>query len=438
MTPSPFALRAAVLLGALLATGAQAALSLDDATAAALAQAPMLHNQQLALDSARTASTAAATLPDPRLAVGIENLPVAGMGRYSAVADGMSMQRIALMQDVPNATKRAARADGAQAKAAREQALLVVTRLATRRDAQLAWLGVLFAERKLAQLAALERENQLTLSTLDARVANGKAMPADKLMARQEALALADRRDEAARDVAKARATLRRWVGARADEPLADVCPQGWTAPSPPPEGVKPTWGGPAWACEPPLQTLLADEARAAIHRHAELAPFDAMRAMADAEAREMDAEQRGDWAWEVAYQRRGPQYGDMVSFQVSMDLPWQTARRQKPIAEAKRIDAARVEAERQNTLRMHQEELDGWLAEGQALQAQRQRLAGPGTALATERVALALNAYEAGRGDLNSVLAARREAVETQLRLTDLDAQAAALNVRLANLIAE
>jgi hypothetical protein len=189
---------------------------------------------------------------------------------------------------------------------------------------------------------------------------------------------------------------------------------------------------------EPPLQTQPADEARAAIHRHAELAPFDAMRAMADAEAREMNAEQRGDWAWEVAYQRRGPQYGDMVSFQISMDLPWQKERRQKPIADAKRIDAARVEAERQATLRLHQEELDGWLAEGQALQAQRDRLAGPGSTLAAERVALALSGYEAGRGDLASVLAARREAVETQLRLTDLDAQLAALNVRLATLIAE
>lgn len=411
MTPSPFALRAAVLLGSLLAASAHAALSLDDAATEALTQAPALRNQQLALDSARTASTAAATLPDPRLAVGVENLPISGMGRYSAVADGMTMQRIALMQDVPNAAKRAARAEGANAKATREQAMLVVARLATRRDAQLAWLGVHFAERKQAQLAALERENQLTLATLDARVASGKAMPTDKLMARQEALALADRHDEAARDVAKARATLRRWVGERANEPLTGT---------------------------PPLQAQPADEARAAIHRHAELAPFDAMRAMADAEAREMDAEQRGDWAWEVAYQRRGPQYGDMVSFQISMDLPWQKERRQKPIADAKRIDAARVEAERQATLRLHQEELDGWLAEGQALQAQRDRLAGPGSSLAAERVALALSGYEAGRGDLASVLAARREAVETQLRLTDLDAQLAALNVRLATLIAE
>jgi hypothetical protein len=39
-------------------------------------------------------------------------------------------------------------------------------------------------------------------------------------MARQEALALADRGDDLARDVARARAELRRWVGARADDAL--------------------------------------------------------------------------------------------------------------------------------------------------------------------------------------------------------------------------
>jgi outer membrane protein TolC len=52
--------------------------------------------------------------------------------------------------------------------------------------------------------------------------------------------------------------------------------------------------------------------------------------------------------------------------------------------------------------------------------------------------VALALASYQAGRGDLGAVLAARREAVDTKLRLIDLDAQRAALRVRLTTLVAE
>ncbi|MGZ5892109.1 MAG: TolC family protein, partial [Caldimonas sp.] len=60
----------------------------------------------------------------------------------------------------------------------------------------------------------------ILVDTLDARIASGKAMPAERTMARQESLLLADRRDDAQRDVAKARSALRRWPGARGDEPL--------------------------------------------------------------------------------------------------------------------------------------------------------------------------------------------------------------------------
>jgi len=65
-------------------------------------------------------------------------------------------------------------------------------------------------------------------------------------------------------------------------------------------------------------------------------------------------------------------------------------------------------------------------------------RLEGTGMPLASERVALALASYEAGRGDLAAVLGARREAIETRLRLIELDQQRSALNVRLTTLIAE
>ncbi len=229
-------------------------------------------------------------------------------------------------------------------------------------------------------------------------------------MARLEALALADRHDDALRDVERARGSLRRWVGARAGDTL---------------DG------------DPPSFDVVVDQLRADVHRHAEIAPYAAMQAMAQAEVREADAEQRGDWGWEVVYSRR-PQYGDMMSFQLVFDLPWDRARRQQPQLTAKQKDAARIESERADTMRRHGEELDAQLAELKALDAQHARLQRHGIALNTERVALALASYEAGRGDLGAVLVARREAVETRLRLIDLDAQRAALRVRLNTLIAE
>jgi outer membrane protein TolC len=408
----PLRMRAGLALAALyLPALANAGLSLDEATRLAADQAPSLAAQRSALAGAEAGQPAAATLPDPRLSVGIDNLPISGADRFSLTRDFMTMQRIGLMQDIPNRAKRDARAAGAQARVERERALLTVAQLAVQREAALAWLGVHFAEARAARLVALERENRVLIDTLDARIATGKAMPAEMTMARQETLALADRRDDVQRDIARARAALRRWVGTRADDAL---------------EG------------DPPALAVQAQAVRAGLHRHAEIAPYTAMQAMAQAEVGEADAEQRGDWGWEAAYSRRGPQYGDMVSFQFKFDLPWQKGQRQLPQLAAKRREVERIEAERDDTLRRHGEEVEAQLAELQALDAQWARLDGAGQQLAAERVALAMASYQAGRGDLGGVLMARREAVETGLRLIDLDAQRAALRVRLTTLIAE
>jgi outer membrane protein TolC len=389
---------------------AQAGLSFDDAARLAREQAPALLAQQSVLAGARSLQGNVSTLPDPRLIVGVDNLPVTGPDRYSLTRDFMTMQRIGLMQEVPNRAKREAREAGAEARVERERAMLAVVQLAVQRDAALGWLAAHYAERRVAQLAELERENQLLQDTLDARVAAGRAMPAERTMARQEALALADRRDDAQRDVAKARAALRRWVGARADEPL---------------EG------------DAPALAVSAEQVRAGLHRHAEIAPYTAMQAQAQAELREADAEQRGDWGWELVYSRR-PQFSDMVSFQFTFDLPWQREQRQKPQVLARQKDAERIDAEREETMRRHREELEAQLAELQALDNQHARLAGSGLSLAGERVALALASYQAGRGDLGAVLAARREALDTRLRLIDLETQRSALRVRLTTLVAE
>ena len=393
------------------AARATAGLGFDETRQLALAQAPSLLAQQQVLAGAQALAPAASTLPDPRLIVGVDNLPISGADRWSLSRDFMTMQRIGLMQDVPNRAKREARAAGAQARIDRDTALLAVARLMVQREAALAWSSVYYAQRRLTQLDALDAENRLLQDTLGARIAAGRALPAEHTIARQEALALADRRDDALRDVAKARSALARWVGARAEEALAG---------------------------EPPALALPAETVRAGLHRHAEIQPYTAMQALARAEASEADAEQRGDWSWALVYSKRGPQFSDMVSMQLTFDLPWQKSQRQLPQLAAKQQEALRIEAERDDTLRRHRDEVEGQLAELAALDAQRSRLLGSGQPLAAERVALAMASYQAGRADLASVLLARREAVETQLRAINLDALRSALRIRLNTLIAE
>lgn len=387
------------------------ALSYAEALSLAERQNPAVRAQQSSVDAAVAAQGAAGALPDPRLAVGVENLPVSGMDRWSLTRDFMTMQRIALMQEVPNRAKREARVDGSRARAERERAMLIVQRLQLRAALGVAWIGVQSADRRRAVLDELLAENQRLQQTLPARIAAGSAAAGDLLVARQEALALADRADELTRDADKARAALRRLVGPQADEPLVGHVPAPAVAP---------------------------EELRARLHQHAELAAYPAMQAMARAELREAQSESRGDWAWEVAYSRRGPQWGDMVSFQVSFDLPWQKDKRQQPAIAARLREAERVDAEREEAERRHRQALEEELAELQALNRQIARIESSGLQLAKDRLALSMSGYQAGKTDLGTVLAARSQVLEQGMRLIDLQTQRGVLQVRLNSLTEE
>ncbi len=409
------ALLPTALLGSLLATGALAqsppALSYEQALRRATERAPMLAARRAAVDAARQLRTSAAELPDPKVSAGVDGLPISGPMRWQIAAEPMTQRSFAWMQDVPNAAKRAARRQGAEARTEREQALLTMEQLAVQREVAAAWLARWYAERRLALFSGLEDENRLLRDTVNARVAAGSAMPTDATMARQEALMLGDRRDELLREQAQAQATLRRWLGDDAALPLA----------GPPPQ-------------------LAAD--RAALHdgveRHADLRAFEPMQRMSQADIAEAESMKRGDWAWQVMYSRRGSSFGDMVSFQLTFELPIWAAQRQDPQIAARRKDAERIEAEREDMLRRRREEVDMQLAELDELARKAARLRDAAVPLAAERVALALAAYEGNRGDLAGVLAARRERAETGLRALELEARQQALRARLNYLIAE
>jgi outer membrane protein TolC len=389
----------------------QAGLSFKEALEAAVARAPVLTARRAAAEGSAAAQASAGQLPDPRLSLGVDNLPVTGQDAFSLTDDFMTMTKIGWMQEVPNRDKRKARADVASALAEREQALLTAEAQMVKRAAALAWLKRYFAEKRLALFASLEAENRVLQDTVNARIGAGRALSVEATMARQEALQLADRRDELTRERAQAQAALRRWVLELADAPLAG---------DPPPLAIDPA------------------HLRENLERHAELAVFDPMARMAAAEAREAQAGRKGDWGWEVSYAQRGPAFSEMVSFQVSFELPLFASKRRDPQIIAKRKEVDRIAAERQEMLRKHAEEIEAELAEEAQLARQLARLRDTALPLAEERVQLLMGSYRAGRADLGAVLLARRERAETQLKAVELEGALAALRARLAYLIPE
>ena len=399
------------LAGSMFAASRTYALSFAEAREIAEQQSPRVSAQRLQIDAVESAQKAAGTLPDPKLSVGLENLPISGMDRWSLTRESMTGQRLALMQEVPNQAKRAAKVASAQARVERERAALVLQRLQIRQELGLAWIAAQAVEQREQLLTELLAENQRLQDSLPARVAGGSAQAGDLLAAQQEALALSDRRDDLQRDRSKARAMLRRWVGPRADESL-----QGGTGP----------------LIQPVAQL------RAELSSHAELALYPTMQSMARAESHEAQSESRGDWSWEIAYSRRDRRWGDMVSFQVTFDLPWQKDRRQTPMIQAKQRELERLEAEQEDVARRHLQELDDSAAELQALDSQIERLKSTGLQLAQGRAELALGNYRAAKGDLGAVLGARAQVLETRLRLIDLQAQRDGVTTRLNSLIAD
>ena len=399
------------LAGSMFAASRTYALSFAEAREIAEQQSPRVSAQRLQIDAVESAQKAAGTLPDPKLSVGLENLPISGMDRWSLTRESMTGQRLALMQEVPNQAKRAAKVASAQARVERERAALVLQRLQIRQELGLAWIAAQAVEQREQLLTELLAENQRLQDSLPARVAGGSAQAGDLLAAQQEALALSDRRDDLQRDRSKARAMLRRWVGPRADESL-----QGGTGP----------------LIHPVAQL------RAELSSHAELALYPTMQSMARAESHEAQSESRGDWSWEIAYSRRDRRWGDMVSFQVTFDLPWQKDQRQTPMIQAKQRELERLEAEQEDVARRHLQELDDSAAELQALDSQIERLKSTGLQLAQGRAELALGNYRAAKGDLGAVLGARAQVLETRLRLIDLQAQRDGVTTRLNSLIAD
>lgn len=382
-----------------------AALSLQQALQMAQRDAPSLAAITARIDAGRQAARTAGELPDPKLSFGVENFPVGGPDRFSLSRDFMTMKRLAWMQELPNSAKRSARVAVAQARVARAEAEHAVARTIARREVALAWIRRHAVERQLLQLEALERENELFQAVVAAQLLGGKGMPSDALMPRQEAAMLVERRDELGAQRAQAVAQLRRWIGDSALDPL---------------EGAVPSWD------------LEEDGLKTRLHEHPDFLVVDAMSRMVDAEVREAESMKKPDWGVELAYQRRGPGFGDMVSLMVSVDLPLFPKNRQDPQIAAKLAERRGVDAERDAMLREHQQMLSSDLADLQRMTRAAARARGELLTLSEQRVDLALAAYRAGRGVLIDVVATRRERADLLLKTIAMEGDRDAMAARL------
>lgn len=367
--------------------------------------APTLTAQTAKLEAASSAASAAGELPDPKLILGVQNLPTEGSERWSLERDFMTMQVVGLAQEMPNSDKRQARFATAQAAIDSAAAQVRVERLRVRLATAQAWIASYTQQRKLAQFEAFTGENRLFAAAVRAQLAGGRGQASDVLAPQQEAALLDEQRDELLQQSAQARAALKRWIGSEASQAL--------------------TGDFPHWA-------IASGDYSQALRRHPQLTAYGPLTREAEAQVREAQAEKNSDWSWEVDYQKRGRDFGDMVSLQLSFDLPLFPGSRQDPKIAAKRAQVNQLEAEHEALEREHGQQLEEDLAEYQRLERAGSRSQSTLLPLAEEKIRLLRASYSAGKSDLSEVISARRERVEAQLKQLDLQGLRALTAARL------
>ncbi|AVO58750.1 TolC family protein [Pseudomonas chlororaphis] len=396
---------AGLVAGVLVWPSLAGALTLDEALRLAENNAPSLSAQDAKIQAASSAAIPAGELPDPKLLLGVQNYPIGGPDRWRLDQDFMTMQMVGIRQEMPNSDKRKARVEVAAGAVERATAERRVELLNVRQATALAWIGSYSVERKTALLQDFYKENRLLGDTVRAQIAGGRALPADAVTPRQEAAQLAEREDELISQRAQARAALKRWIGTAANDR---------------PEGRLPEWPVDSAGYSHKLQ------------HHPELAAFAPMTREAQARVHEAEADKQSDWSWELDYQRRGREFGDMVSVQFSWDLPLFPGSRQNPRIAARQAELSQLEAEREALSREHAQQLEAQLADYQRLDRAVRRNQQSLVPLAREKVDLSLASYRAGKGDLAAVVAARRELIEARLKQIDVEEQRALTNARL------
>ncbi|WP_395058632.1 TolC family protein [Polaromonas sp.] len=386
-------------------------LSLREAQQLAAARSGQLLAQDAATRAAREMAVSAGQLPDPVLKLGIDNLPVTGADRLSLGRDFMTMRRIGLMQELPRAEKRQLKAEGFEREAERAQAQRQMALTSVQQGTAVAWLERYYAQAMRALLQQQLEETRLQEQGANLAFREGRGAQAEVFAARAAQIELEDRLSQIDRQARNASLMLARWIGADASRSLS---------------------GEPVWKTmrdkASPDAMLSAGELR----QHPRLALSAALVEAAETQARLAQANTRSDWTVEAAYQQRGPAFSNMVSVGVSIPLQWDRNNRQNRDIAAKLAAVDEARANDADTQRAYEAEVRSLLNDWQNGKERVARYTDQMIPVAGQRSAAALTAYRIGKGDLASVLAARREEINTRIQTLSLELETARLWAQL------
>ena len=383
-----------------------APLTFDEAGRLALAITPALRAQAASAQAAAQDAIADGQLPDPRLVAGLNELPVTGRDAFDLRRDGDTDIMLGVEQDIPRAAKRRLLTQRGERAASLAQTLLEAQRLQVRRAAQLAWLDVYMpiAQQRLLDAQIVEAGNELAAQDIAYRA--GRARQADLLAARVELELLRDRQRNYVQMQAHGRNQLTRWIGDAAWRPLPQALPD-WPAPAP--------------------QAALLERLR----KHPQLAVMQGEAELVQSDIALARQNYKPDWSVGINYGYR-PEFADMLSLQVGMDLPFFTRKRQDRRLAASQARLESAEGRRDDLLRELEAQLRLNEHDWRQLQSRQQLYVQDILPQAEARIEAARSAYAAGAGEFNGILTGRRALLEVRMQLLELQLDAARHRIEL------
>ncbi|CNE46807.1 outer membrane efflux protein [Yersinia nurmii] len=386
-------------------------ITLNQAISSAEHYSAELSANQHQVNALENMASSATQLPDPKLKFGIENLPVGGNNGHRFTREGMTMQRIGIMQDYVSSDKRQRKADTLSAEARKTAAASETIRARLQKDAAQSWLDLALAEQavKDAQKLVLESEKQIGVKR--AGVIGGASPASSVVDSRLKRIAMQDRLTNAERDVRLAQARLTQLTGLEVTKTSGSL---------------------------PTFTRLPADVAvlQTAVFQHPEVLQARREAEVAKARSAQSAIAAIPDIGVEVYYAKRSEDYDDMAGVMVTVDLPlFRSQRQDKDYA----ADVSRaLEANDQLTLltRDHRAQLDTLLAQYQATQQRWQRQTQEVLPLQKQRLDLIIAQYQANKSDLSSVMDARLALLESGLNTRDAARELASLWVAIRYLI--
>lgn len=301
------------------AAPAATVLRLNDAVEIAREGQPAVAAFEREAVASEEAAVAARILPDPQISVGVKDFPVTGRTALSPTADNFTMYTLGVMREQVRRSRRETEAARLRAEAVVSRGEGSVREREIQREVTIAWIDAVEAVARQRLLVRIIGDLDAGRQIMEAGIPTGASTPALALQAQAEIALAQAQRAEARGAEARARARLARWIGPAAHRPL----PQSLPLLALPAEGHSPLESHP--------HVRLAEAREQAARRQVDVAR----------------AERRPNLTWSFTYGWR-PEFGDLVSAQVSIPLPINRGRVQnRRIAEAsERAEAARLRTE--------------------------------------------------------------------------------------------